>query len=228
MTTMTPLSLARTITVTLLAFSLFALSACDNKTVSRELPAPTPTQEETVLAQETTPREEAVSTQKETTSDNNTVSQELAAPTPTQEETVLAQETIPREETASAQKETTSAKETAPVQEAVSTMETVSVQQLTPEARQTLVLIYKNGPFPYDRDGIIFGNREKLLPLHPHGYYREYTVPTPGAKNRGARRIVCGGEKPSAPDRCYYTADHYLSFLLIIDEAAKSDEAAKP
>ena len=64
--------------------------------------------------------------------------------------------------------------------------------------------------------------------MEPNGYYREYTVPTPGAKDRGARRIVCGGEKPSTPDRCYYTADHYLSFQFILDEATKPDETAEP
>ena len=101
--------------------------------------------------------------------------------------------------------------------------ETVSTQQLPPEARQTLTLIYQNGPFPYDRDGITFGNRENLLPMAPNDYYREYTVPTPDAKDRGARRIVCGGEKPSTPDRCYYTADHYLSFQFILDEALKHE-----
>jgi len=127
-------------------------------------------------------------------------------------------------ETVSTQEETVSIQEeAAPAQE-----ETVSTQQLPPEARQTLALIYQNGPFPYDRDGIIFGNREKLLPAKPDGYYREYTVPTPGAKDRGALRIVCGGEKPSEPDRCYYSDDHYLSFQFILDEASKPDETTKP
>jgi len=100
-------------------------------------------------------------------------------------------------------------------------LETISTKQLTPEARETLALIYKNGPFPYSRDGIVFENREKLLPIKTKGYYREYTVPTPGAKDRGARRIVCGGDKPSEPDICYYTDDHYLSFQRIQDETAK-------
>ncbi|MDR2881091.1 MAG: ribonuclease [Azoarcus sp.] len=98
---------------------------------------------------------------------------------------------------------------------------TVSTQQLPIEARQTLTLIHQDGPFPYEQDGFVFGNREKLLPAEPRGYYREYTVPTPGANNRGARRIVCGGKRPSTPDRCYYTADHYQSFQFILDENAK-------
>jgi ribonuclease T1 len=105
--------------------------------------------------------------------------------------------------------------------EETSTTETVFVQQLPPEAQQTLVLIHQSGPFPYKRDGIVFGNREKQLPVKPRGHYREYTVPTPGAENRGARRIVCGGKKPSTPDFCYYTADHYQSFQLIRNETAQ-------
>ena len=72
------------------------------------------------------------------------------------------------------------------------------------------------GPFPYDKDGTVFGNRERLLPAHQRGYYREYTVKTPGARNRGARRIVCGG-KPRVPDACYYTSDHYASFRRIVE-----------
>ncbi|MCL2310036.1 MAG: hypothetical protein FWC42_07135 [Proteobacteria bacterium] len=99
--------------------------------------------------------------------------------------------------------------------------ETASVPQLPPEARKTLSLIYQGGPFSYSRDGIVFSNREKQLPTKPHGYYREYTVPTPGAVDRGARRIVCGGRKPSEPDLCYYTADHYRSFRLIRNETVQ-------
>jgi ribonuclease T1 len=72
----------------------------------------------------------------------------------------------------------------------------------------------QGGPFAYEKDGSVFGNREQLLPAHKRGYYREYTVPTPGAKNRGKRRIVCGGQA-KAPDVCYYTADHYASFRKI-------------
>ena len=73
----------------------------------------------------------------------------------------------------------------------------------------------RGGPFRYDRDGIVFGNREGLLPLQTRGYYREYTVPTPGAKTRGARRLVCGGAVPARPDACYYSDDHYQSFRRI-------------
>jgi ribonuclease T1 len=92
---------------------------------------------------------------------------------------------------------------------------TVSLQTLPPEAQATHRLILTGGPFPYAKDGSVFGNRERLLPRQPRGYYREYTVKTPGAQNRGAKRIVCGGEQPKAPDACYYTQDHYASFLRI-------------
>ena len=87
----------------------------------------------------------------------------------------------------------------------------IPAQKLPAEARQTLVLIEKNGPFPYARDGVVFNNREKLLPHRERGYYREYTVQTPGAKDRGGRRIVAG----KAGER-YYTEDHYRSFRRII------------
>jgi ribonuclease T1 len=80
---------------------------------------------------------------------------------------------------------------------------------LPPEARGTLALIASDGPFPHPQDGSVFGNREKMLPAKPRGYYREYTVDTPGLKHRGARRIVTGGQPPVM---YYYTADHYDSF----------------
>jgi ribonuclease T1 len=85
---------------------------------------------------------------------------------------------------------------------------------LPAEGRDVLARIRSGGPFRYDRDGVVFGNREHQLPEHKRGYYHEYTVPTPGAANRGARRIVCGGAK-TAPDACYYTGDHYKTFARI-------------
>jgi ribonuclease T1 len=86
----------------------------------------------------------------------------------------------------------------------------IAVAELPPEARATIRLIRQGGPFPYQRDGIVFRNFEKRLPARETSYYREYTVPTPGEKSRGARRIVAGrgGE-------LYYTADHYRSFARI-------------
>lgn len=91
----------------------------------------------------------------------------------------------------------------------------VALSALPAEAQQTHRLIRTGGPFRYDKDGTVFGNRERLLPRRERGYYREYTVPTPGARNRGARRIVCGGSPPTHPEACYYTDDHYASFRLI-------------
>ena len=98
---------------------------------------------------------------------------------------------------------------------AVEQMETVSLQELPSQARTTYRLILKGGPFPYDKDGTVFGNRERLLPPQKRGYYREYTVKTPWARDRGARRIVCGGVVPVQPEACYYTSDHYNSFRKI-------------
>jgi len=86
----------------------------------------------------------------------------------------------------------------------------IKIQSLPLEARETLRLIRQGGPFPYQRDGVVFGNYEKRLPKKQRGYYHEYTVKTPGVRNRGARRIVCG-----PPVECYYTDDHYQSFKLI-------------
>lgn len=88
----------------------------------------------------------------------------------------------------------------------------VDVADLPKEARDTLALIRRGGPFPYAKDGTIFSNRERILPRQPRGYYHEYTVKTPGSRDRGARRIICGGTPPAA---CYYTDDHYSSFRLI-------------
>jgi ribonuclease T1 len=86
----------------------------------------------------------------------------------------------------------------------------VALTDLPPEAAQTVALIEAGGPFPYDRDGVVFENREGLLPAESSGYYHEYTVPTPGASDRGARRIIegSGGE-------LYWTDDHYRTFERI-------------
>ncbi len=92
----------------------------------------------------------------------------------------------------------------------------VALAELPREARESFHRIARGGPFPFDRDGVAFGNRERLLPARPRGYYLEYTVETPGARSRGARRIVCGGP-PRAPDACYYTDDHYQSFRRILE-----------
>jgi ribonuclease T1 len=91
----------------------------------------------------------------------------------------------------------------------------VTLAELPAQAQSTHRLIISGGPFPYSKDGSVFGNREHLLPSRPRGQYREYTVPTPGAADRGARRIVCAGLPPSQPQACYYTDDHYASFRRI-------------
>jgi ribonuclease T1 len=90
----------------------------------------------------------------------------------------------------------------------------VALSELPREARELRVLIDKGGPFHYSRDGVVFGNRERILPAKPRGYYHEYTVRTPGAHDRGARRMVCGGPK-TTPEVCYYTDDHYQTFRRI-------------
>jgi len=91
----------------------------------------------------------------------------------------------------------------------------VAWAELPPEAQATDRSIRAGGPFAHSKDGMVFGNRERLLPAQPRGYYREYTVRTPGARDRGARRIVCGGGRPVRPDACFYTGDHYASFRQI-------------
>jgi ribonuclease T1 len=103
-------------------------------------------------------------------------------------------------------------REGAPQRERVqASLADVSVKALPPEARDTLRLIEKGGPYPFDRDGIVFGNFEKRLPIKERGYYNEFTVKTPGVKHRGARRVVTGkgGEK-------YYSDDHYKTFKRIV------------
>jgi guanyl-specific ribonuclease Sa len=88
----------------------------------------------------------------------------------------------------------------------------VSLSQLPPQVQTTLTLIDKGGPFPYpQKDGTVFSNREGILPKKPKGYYREYTVPTPGATNRGARRLVMGSN-----GEIYYTNNHYQSFVRVL------------
>jgi ribonuclease T1 len=91
---------------------------------------------------------------------------------------------------------------------------TVALAELALEARTTLALIRAGGPFPYDKDGTVFGNREGLLPRQARGYYTEYTVRTPGSRDRGARRIVAGGD-PRRSGEYWYTGDHYRSFQRI-------------
>ena len=90
--------------------------------------------------------------------------------------------------------------------------DSIHATELPAEAQETLALIRSDGPFPYSRDGAIFANRERLLPRAPRASYREYTVRTPGRRDRGARRIVARSD-----GECYYTEDHYRSFRRILE-----------
>ena len=92
---------------------------------------------------------------------------------------------------------------------------TVALAELPRQGAQTYALIHQGGPFAHEKDGMVFGNREHALPAKMRGYYREYTVATPGVRDRGTRRIVCGGQV-RMPDTCYYTGDHYASFRRIV------------
>lgn len=96
------------------------------------------------------------------------------------------------------------------------TTPSIPLAELPAQGQRTYQAIFQGGPFRHDKDGAVFGNRERLLPSQRRGHYREYTVDTPGASNRGARRIVCGGEPRTAPSMCWYTADHYASFRRIV------------
>jgi len=92
----------------------------------------------------------------------------------------------------------------------------IDTKSLPPEARQTIALIKAGGPFPYSRDGVVFNNREAQLPKKARGYYHEYTVKTPGSRDRGARRIISGRD-----GELYYTDDHYRTFKRIVGEMRK-------
>lgn len=87
----------------------------------------------------------------------------------------------------------------------------VEVSTLPPEVKTTIYLISKDGPYPYSQDGTVFKNLERLLPAKPRGYYKEYTVATPGSTDRGSRRLITGQN-----GEIYYTADHYNTFQSII------------
>ena len=92
---------------------------------------------------------------------------------------------------------------------------TITVTELPGPGAQIFGLIRQGGPFAHEKDGMVFGNRERLLPAEKRGYYREYTVASANSRDRGARRIVCGGPA-TAPDVCYYSNDHYASFRRIV------------
>jgi ribonuclease T1 len=125
-----------------------------------------------------------------------------AAPTTFPHATVLA--TVPTRATSASPTTTRAA--------VASGLPTITVAQLPAEARDTLALIEAGGPFPYSQDGVVFENRERRLPQHARGWYHEYTVPTPGEDDRGARRIITGQD-----DERFYTPDHYESFRQVVD-----------
>ena len=91
----------------------------------------------------------------------------------------------------------------------------VAIGELPVEAQAVHRAVRSGGPFAYPKDGIVFGNRERILPAEPRGWYREYPVATPGARDRGARRLVCGGPAPTSPRACWYTNAHYSTFSRI-------------
>ena len=93
--------------------------------------------------------------------------------------------------------------------------DSIALSELPVQGQRTYEAILNGGPFRFEKDGTVFGNRERLLPPARRGHYREYTVATPGSRDRGARRIVCGGEQRTTPEACWYTADHYASFRRI-------------
>jgi ribonuclease T1 len=103
----------------------------------------------------------------------------------------------------------------------------VRADDLPREAQKTLVLIRRGGPFPYSKDGVVFGNYEGLLPKQKRGYYHEFTVKTEGMRNRGPRRIIVGGE-PAVSEDFYYTDDHYATFKRIRMPAPEGLHVGKP
>lgn len=96
------------------------------------------------------------------------------------------------------------------------TIATNAISDLPASVRQALALIQKGGPYPYKKDGAVFGNYEQLLPAKPRGYYHEFTVKPRGKRNRGVQRLIVGG-KLESPHEFYYTADHYATFIRIIE-----------
>lgn len=102
-----------------------------------------------------------------------------------------------------------------PAKEQAQRGQVIALSELPVQAQDVHRRIHEGGPFRYGKDGSVFGNRERQLPRRPRGFYREYTVPTPGERDRGARRIVCGGKEVRQPETCFYTRDHYATFQQI-------------
>jgi ribonuclease T1 len=141
---------------------------------------------------------------------NDSAGQE-AAELPTEEPTVVPEDTPTTEPTETAEPPDPTETPTPEAAQQVSDLPPIAYVDLPPEAHDTIELIDEGGPFPYDKDGTTFQNREGILPDRQMGYYAEYTVITPGSPDRGARRIVAG-----ADGEMYYTDDHYASFQEVI------------
>lgn len=101
----------------------------------------------------------------------------------------------------------------------------IALENLPLQGQAVYAQIHQGGPFAFNKDGSMFGNYERILPRQARGYYREYTVRyNATSRSRGPRRIVCGGQQPSQPDACYYSPDHYKSFLRIAPPALRPSE----
>lgn len=151
------------------------------------------------------------SNKNQSTTDRSTTSRRSSTTFSTRRTTT----TIHRGSTNSSRQSTTSIRQptTARTQRDVdhdSGLRIVGLSRLPGEAADTYALIESDGPFPFDRDGVVFQNRERQLPSHPSGWYHEYTVITPGSDDRGARRLIVGKD-----DTVYYTQDHYDSFVVV-------------
>lgn len=193
-------------TLVVVAFAIFALVQWTNGDLGGLLggltSAPTGTR--------TSESPQTASDDAETNGDSETPEAEaVAIASPTEAAAPQATVTKGMQTPAAAQQPSPTAN--SPPAERASDLPTIAYDDLPPEAHDTITLIESDGPFPFSRDGITFQNRERILPRHPEGYYREYTVITPGSNDRGARRIVSGKE-----GEMYYTDDHYESFSEII------------
>lgn len=173
----------------------------------------TPESEPTDTPAEEVPAEPAEAVQEEATEVPVEAPTEIPTEAPTETPTEAPTETPTEAPTATPTPRPTNTPTPAPtrVPARINGLPTILFEDLPPQAHDTIALIDEGGPFPFDRDGITFQNRERLLPNEPRGYYREYTVITPGERDRGARRIIEGEE-----GELYYTDDHYDSFSYVV------------
>ncbi len=198
-------------TVALVALAFFLVLQWTNGNMGSVLQSPAASPPEaTVIVAAPTPSPQPSPTVDASTEQETPVAQATATIRPTQPPTVTSTAQARGVQTPRATTQPAPTANAPPVARA-SDLPTIPYDDLPPEAQQAITLIDEGGPFPFSRDGITFQNRERILPRQPEGYYREYTVITPGASNRGARRIVTGEE-----GEMYYTDDHYESFREII------------